>query len=165
MTAPDELDVAEASAASEGQRLMISQRMEADLDAAGRPTELFTGRWVAAGAIDDEGTATITQTQVTQQPSGTALVVATHVLASRVDPTQTLELESRTTLRPFPPQEPNRRVLVEGTWRLVEATKDYANLRARGRLFATITDREVDENQEIREITLVRDGSARSTAS
>jgi hypothetical protein len=156
MTASGEPDAPDTSAASEGQRLMISQRMEAELDAAGRTTELFTGPWVAAGAIDDEGTATITQTEVTSQ-DGTALVEATHVLTSQAG---TLKLESRATLRPFPPPPPNRRVLVEGTWRLVEGTNAYANLRARGRLYATITDRAVG-NTRRREITLVRDGSAR----
>jgi hypothetical protein len=159
MTAPDEADAADTSAASEGQRLVISQRMEADLNAEGQPTEQFTGSWVAAGVIDDEGTATITQAQVTPRPGGKALVEAMHVLTSRDDPAQTLELESRTFLRPFPPPPPNRRVMLEGTWRLVAATEEDANLRARGRLYATLTDRVVG-NTRRREITLVRDGSA-----
>jgi hypothetical protein len=47
--------------------------------------------------------------------------------------------------------------MVEGTWRLVVATKAYANLRARGRMYGTLTDR-VSEGR--REITFVRDGSA-----
>jgi hypothetical protein len=159
MTAPGETEAPNASAATEDQRLMISQRMEAPLNAAGQPTDLFTGPWVAAGAINDEGTATITQTQVTPQPGGKARVLATHVLTSLGNPAQTLKLESRTTLRPFPPPPPKRRVLVEGTWRLVEATEAYANLHANGRLFATITDRGTGSNR-VREITLVRDGSA-----
>jgi hypothetical protein len=159
MTPLGAADAAQASGASEDQRLMISQRMQAPR--TGGPTDQ-TGPWVAAGAIDDEGTATITQSQITPQSDGTALVEATHLLTSR-DPAQRLELESRTRLRPFPPPPPNRRVMVEGTWRLVSATGAYANLRANGRLYATITDSVIDgtEPMEIRKITLVRDGSAR----
>jgi hypothetical protein len=132
---------------------MISQRMQAP------PGQKQKGSWVAAGVIDDEGTAEITKLQVTGQPGGKALVIATHVLASGDDPEQMIELDSRSWLRPYPPPEPKHRVLVEGTWKLVAGTKAYANLRARGRMYATVTDRVVGDHTE-REITLVRDGSA-----
>jgi hypothetical protein len=160
MTSLGSADAAPASGASEDQRLMISQRMQAPR--TGGPTNQ-TGSWVAAGAIDDTGTATITQAQITPQSDGTALVATTHLLTSRDDPAQMLELESRARMRPFPPPPPNRRVMLEGTCRLVSATRAYANLRANGRLYATITDRVIDDPEpiEIREITLVRDGSVR----
>jgi hypothetical protein len=131
---------------------MISQRMR------GRGTAQI-GTWVAAGAIDDEGTARVTDIQGTEQPDGTLLIVATHVLVSGDDPDQMIELRDRTILQPFPPPEPQHRVLVEGRWRLASGTKSYANLRARGRLYATVTDRLVDGTVD-REVTLVRDGSA-----
>jgi hypothetical protein len=152
MTARGEANAREASAAPEGRRLMISERMNAPLSA---PRDQ-TGAWVAAGVIDDEGDATVTP-QVTQQDGGRAVIEATHVLTSRDDPAQRLELESRTTVRPIPPPPPNRRVLAEGTWRLVRATKAYASLRAGGRMYGTLTDR-VSEGR--REITFVLDGSA-----
>jgi hypothetical protein len=139
--------------ASDDQPLMISQRMR------GRGTSQ-SGTWVAAGAIDDEGTATIPQTQITPQEDGTALIVATHVLVSADDPDQMIELRSRSTLQPFPPPEPQHRVLVEGTWRLTSGTKAYADLRARGKVYATITDRVDEQGREDREVTMVRDGSA-----
>jgi hypothetical protein len=138
--------------ASDNQPLMISQRMRG-------PGTAQSGTWVAAGAIDDEGTARITQIERTEQDDGTLLIVATHVLVSGDDPDQMIELRSRTTLQPFPPPEPQHRVLVEGRWSLASGTKAYANLRARGKLYATITDRVGDQGVD-REITLVRDGSA-----
>lgn len=141
--------------ASNDQPLMISQRMR------GRGTDQ-TGTWVAAGAIDDEGEARITQIQITPHPEdGTALIEATHVLVSADDPDQMIELRSRNTLQPFPPLEPQHRVLTEGPWRLASGTKAYANLRARGRMYATVTDRVDDQGVVDREVTLVRDGSAR----
>jgi hypothetical protein len=143
----------EPSEAAGDQPLMISQRMR------GRGTDQ-TGTWVAAGAIDDEGTARITQIQSTDQDDGTLLIEATHLLVSDADEEQMIELRSETILQPFPPPPPQKRVLVEGPWRLISGTKRYANLRARGRLYATITDRAVG-NTRRREITLVRDGSAR----
>jgi hypothetical protein len=143
----------EPSEAAGDQPLMISQRMR------GRGTEQ-TGTWVAAGAIDDEGTARITQIQSTDQDDGTLLIEATHLLVSDADEEQMIELRSETILQPFPPPPPQRRVLVEGPWRLISGTKRYANLRARGKLYATVTDRVGDEGVD-REVTLVRDGSAR----
>jgi hypothetical protein len=143
----------EPNEAAGDQPLMISQRME------GVGTSQ-AGTWVAAGAIDDEGTARITQIQSTHQ-DGTLLIDATHVLVSGDDEEQRMELRSRTTLQPFPPQGPQRRVLVEGPWRLTSGTKAYANLRARGKLYATVADVVNEEGEEVRQVTLVRDGSAR----
>jgi uncharacterized lipoprotein YmbA len=146
--------VSQASGASEDEPLMISQRLEAQLG------QTQKGTWVAAGAINDEGDATITTSVVTPDADdGEASVTATHVLTSRGDSAQMIELSSQTRLRPFPPPPPKGRVMVEGRWRLVAGTKAYANLRARGKLYATITDRLV-KGKPGREITLVRDGSA-----
>jgi hypothetical protein len=146
--------VPQASGASKDEPLMISERMR------GRGTAQI-GTWVGAGAIDDEGTARITEIELTKQDDGTALIVATHVLVSGDDPDQMIELRSRTTLQPFPPPPPKGRILVEGPWRLISGTKAYASLRARGRMHATVTDVVGDQGDVDREITLVRDGSAR----
>jgi hypothetical protein len=140
--------------ASDDQPVMISQRMQ------GRGTSQ-TGTWVAAGAIDDEGAARITQIQSTAQDDGTLLILATFVLVSGDDPDQMIELRDRTTLQPFPPQGPQHRVLTEGTWRLTSGTKAYANFRARGKLYSTVTDRVDDQGRMDREVTMVRDGSVR----
>jgi hypothetical protein len=143
----------QASEASKDEPLMISQRMQGSGTAQ-------SGTWVAAGAINDEGTARITEIESEDQEDGTRLIKATHVLVSGGDPAQMIELRSQSLLRPFPPPPPKRRVMVEGSWRLVAGTKAYANLRARGKLYATAADREIDGGP-VREITLVRDGSAR----
>jgi hypothetical protein len=119
---------------------MISQRMI--VSAPGQQT----GTWVAAGAINDAGTATAS---VTADASGR--VTARHTLTSSAG---TLTLDSDTRLRPFPVPTPPRQT-VEGTWKLVDATEAYAGLRARGRLFATI-----DRTTSPTGITIVRDGSA-----
>jgi hypothetical protein len=124
------------------QRLMISQRMTAT--APGKQT----GTWVAAGAINDAGTADATSV-VVQHGGGKALVKATHVLTS-VD--GSLTLESHTWFRPFPAPTPPR-VMVEGTWQRVGATGVYEDVNAHGNLYATV-------DQATREITIVRDGSA-----
>lgn len=142
MTAVGPPDTPRANEGSEDQRLLISQRMQAI--GPGRQT----GTWTAAGAINDAGIATATSV-VLEHGGEKALVKATHVLTS-VD--GTLTLESHTWLRPFPLPAPPR-AIVEGTWEQVAATGVYADLNARGRLYATV-------DQTTREITIVRDGSA-----
>jgi hypothetical protein len=135
-------DVPKGDRASEDQRLMISQRMQA------RGPGRQEGTWVAAGAINDAGIATATAV-VVKHGGGKALVKATHILTS-VDGTMTLE--SHTWLRPFPPPTPPR-VMVEGPWKQIAGTGVYAELQARGQLYATV-------EQTTGEITIVRDGSA-----
>jgi hypothetical protein len=133
---------------------MISQRME------GSGT-LQRGTWVAAGAFNDEGTVRITQIDSTNQGDGTLLIEATHELVSGEVEEQMMELRSENILQPFPPPPPRRRVLTEGPWRLASGTGAYANFRARGRMYSTVTDRMDDKGNVVREVTLVRDGSAR----
>ena len=137
--------------ASDDQPLMISQRMQGIGTAQ-------SGTWVAAGAINDEGTVSITQIDDEPGDPGTIVIVATHELVSTAG---SIELRSTTTLQPFPPPPPKRRVLVEGPWRLTSGTGAYANLSARGRMYATVTDAVDAQGRPTREVTLVRDGSAR----
>jgi hypothetical protein len=127
------------------QRLMISQRMTAVHPG------MQSGKWVAAGVINDAGEATAT---INVEPQGDkALVTGTHVLTSQAG---TISLDSHTWLRPYPPPTPNR-VMVEGTWKLITATGAYADLHAEGKLYATASDGPAPNT---REITIVRDGSA-----
>jgi hypothetical protein len=142
ITAPDAAGAPPVSEASDDQRLMISQRMQA------RGPGRQEGTWLAAGAINDAGIATATAI-VVKHGGGKALVKATHILTS-VDGTMTLE--SHTWLRPFPPPTPPR-VMVEGPWKQIAGTGVYAELQARGQLYATV-------EQTTGEITIVRDGSA-----
>ena len=123
----------------EAPRLMISQRMN-----PGGPGQV--GTWVGAGAINDAGSATA---QVSVDPNGHG--PGRHTLTSAAG---TLTLEEDVRLRPFPPPTP-RRLMVEGTWKLVAATGAYAALKARGRICAT-----VDRAKDPPEITFVRDGNA-----
>jgi hypothetical protein len=121
---------------------MISQRMTAT------GSGVQSGTWVAAGAINDAGTADATAV-VVEHGGGKALVKATHILTS-VDGMMTLE--SHTWFRPFPAPAPPR-VMVEGTWKQVDATGVYADMNTRGRLYATV-------DQTTRQITIIRVGSA-----
>jgi hypothetical protein len=140
----------ESNEAAGDQPLMISQRMQGIGTAQ-------SGNWVAAGAINDEGEVSITQIDDEPGDPGTIEIVATHELVGSAG---SIELRSRTTLQPFPPPPPKRRVLVEGRWRLTSGTGAYANLSARGRMYATVTDVVLPGGQVTREVTLVRDGSA-----
>jgi hypothetical protein len=106
------------------------------------------GTWVAAGAINDAGSATA---QVSVDPDGRG--TGTHTLTSSAG---TLTLEEDVRIQPFPPPTP-RRLMVEGTWKLVAATGAYASLKARGEIYAT-----VDRVKAPPEITFVRDGRAKS---
>jgi hypothetical protein len=142
LIARDAAGAPSASEASDDQRLMISQRMQA------RGPGRQEGTWVAVGAINDAGIATATAV-VVEHGTGKALVKATHILTS-VDGTMTLE--SHTWLRPFPPPTPPR-VMVVGPWRQIAGTGVYAEIQTRGQLYATI-------EQTTGEITIVRDGSA-----
>ena len=105
------------------------------------------GTWAAAGAINDAGEATAAQLSVNQNNGhGTG----THTLTGTAG---TLTLEEDVQLEPWPPPTP-RRLMVEGTWRLVAATGAYADLRVRrGRIWAV-----VDRAKDPAEITFVRDG-------
>ena len=134
-------DVPATDGSSEEQRLMISQRMKAT--APGRQS----GTWVAAGAMNDAGHVDATAV-VVEHGGGKALIKATHTL-SGVD--GMITLESHTWFRPFPPPIPPR-VLVEGDWNQVAGTGAYAEMKARGKLYATV-------DQATGEITIVRDGS------
>jgi hypothetical protein len=143
----------EPNEAARFRRVMISQRME------GRGTEQ-TGRWVAAGAIDDEGPASVAQIQRGQERDGTVEIRTTFVLDSDAVPGQRMELRDVATLQPFPPPEPQHRTLAEGSWTVISGTGAYANLRADGEVYSTGTDRAVVG----REITLVREGRRRRPA-
>jgi hypothetical protein len=153
MTALGAADAPQPGGASEDQRLMISQRMWAF---AGSPE--LNGTWVAAGAINDEGTAHATAV-VHPHSGGKALVTGTHTLTNSAD-NGTIELSGHSWLRPYPPPTPNR-VMVEGTWMLVSATGAYADVQAYGRLYATVRPGPVVDDRPTREVTIVRDGTAR----
>jgi hypothetical protein len=100
------------------------------------------GTWVAAGAINDAGSATA-QVSV-DQGHGTG----THTLTGSAG---TLTLVEDVQIRPYPPPTP-RRLMVEGTWKLVAATGAYAGIKAKGKIYAT-----VDRAKDPPEITFVRD--------
>lgn len=105
------------------------------------------GTWVAAGAINDAGSATAAQLNVDPTGRGTG----THTLTCSAG---TLTLDEDVQIQPFPPPTP-RRLMIEGTWKLVAATGAYAGLKARGKTYAT-----VDRAKDPPEITFVRDGNA-----
>jgi hypothetical protein len=111
------------------------------------------GKWVGAGAINDAGTAEATFSVVEHGPDR-GRVEGTHVLTS-AQGNGTITLEFQAWLRPFPAPTPPRQVMVEGTWKLVAATGDYAGRKARGQLYGT-----ADRTVQLPEVTNVFDGTA-----
>jgi hypothetical protein len=114
------------------------------------------GTWVAAGAINDTGTATATTTPPVQVGStDKGRFTATHVLTSAAG-RGTITLEGESEIQSFPPPSPPRPpARIEGTWEITGATGTYANLRGRGsgKLYATV-------DPTTQEVTIVRDGKA-----
>ena len=104
------------------------------------------GTWVAAGAINDAGSATAEVSTDLNNGHGTG----THTLTSSAG---TLTLEEDVRIQPWPPPTP-RRLMIEGTWKLIAATGAYAGLKARGKMYAT-----VDRVKDPPEITFVRDST------
>lgn len=136
-----------AASATDGHRLMISERNQLTSfnPATGSGTQ--SGTWDAAGAVNDEGTVDVTFT-VVPDGDGKGILSGTHVLTS---PTGTITIETtRAFVRPFPPPT---RAMAEGQWEIAGATGAYAGLSGRGKIYATadFTDGE---------ITIVRDGMA-----
>ncbi len=125
---------------------MISQRMRI----VGERKQ--DGTWVAAGAINDRGTATATTTPPVQVGStDKGRFTATHVLTSAAG---TITLEGESEIQSFPPPSPPRPpARVEGKWDVTGATGTYANLRGSGKLYATV-------DPTTQEVTIVRDGKA-----
>jgi hypothetical protein len=103
------------------------------------------GTWVAAGAINDAGSATA---QVSK-PDSHGRGAGTHTLTSSAG---TLTLDEDVLIQPLPPPTPPR-LMIEGDWELVAATGAYAGLKARGKVYAT-----VDRAKNPPEITFVRAG-------
>jgi hypothetical protein len=101
-----------------------------------------TGTWVGAGAINDAGAAVMTFS-IDEHGPDKGRVEGKHDLTSAKG---TITLEFQAWLRPFPAPTPPRQVMVEGTWKLVAATGDYAGRQARGRLYGT-ADRTVSPPQ------------------
>ena len=121
------------------QKLMISQRMTP-------APQGQVGTWVAAGAINDAGSATAEVDTDLNNGHGTG----THTLTSSAG---TLKLHEDVRIQPWPPPTP-RRLMIEGTWKLIDATGAYAGLKAGGKIYAT-----VDRVKDPPEITFVRDST------
>jgi len=129
-----------AGAASEDQRLMISERNQLT-----SPTTQ-QGTWVGAGAVNDAGAANVTFALVADG-DGKGLLTGAHVLTGSAG---SITVETKAWVRPFPPET---RIMAEGTWKIVAATGAYAGLKGRGKVYATA-------DLTTGEITIVRDGSA-----
>ena len=122
---------------------MISQRMK-----PGQQAGTQVGTWVAAGAINDAGSATALVSVNQNNGHGTGK----HTLTGAAG---TLTLDEKVRLQPWPPPTPPR-LMIEGTWKLVDGTGAYAGLEGGGKIYAT-----VDRAKDPPEITFVRDGSAK----
>ena len=134
--------VASVSIAAGGEAIMISERMQLTA-----PTTQ-AGTWVAAGALSDAGSATASFTLV---PKGTdGRLTGTHVLTGSAG---TITIETTARFRPYPPED---RAMVEGTWKVVGGTGDYAQLHGHGKVYAT-------GDFTTGEVTIIRDGTVRGT--
>jgi hypothetical protein len=127
----------------------MSERMQPVPGPPGR----HVGTWVGAGAINDAGTAAA-NFSIDEQGPDKGRVEGTHVLTS-AQGIGTITLEFQAWLRPFPAPTPPRQVMVEGTWKLVAATGDYAGRQARGRLYGT-----ADRTVQPPKVTNVFEGTA-----
>jgi len=118
-----------SAAADKGmKRVMISERMQVTLNpATGCGTQ--SGRWMGAGAINDEGSASATFC-VRPRKNGRGILTGDHTL---VGTGGQIVVRTRGTVTPFPPPV---RAMVIGHWSIVNATGSYAGLEGRGRIWA-----------------------------
>lgn len=132
--------VVPSSSAASKKPIMISERMQLT-----SPTTQ-AGSWVGAGALSDAGTATASFTVVPEGNHGR--LTGTHALTGAAG---VITIETSARLRPFPPED---RVMVEGTWKIVDGTGAYARLHGHGKVYAT-------GDFTTGEVTIVRDGTVR----
>jgi hypothetical protein len=129
-----------AATGSDSARLVLSERMQL----TGPNTQ--QGTFVAAGAINDAGSASATFS-VTPAAPGRGALHGTHVLEGAGG---TITLDTRAVVFPFPPPNPPR-AWARGKWTIVDATGDYAGITGDGAVYATA-------DFTTGEITIIRDG-------
>jgi hypothetical protein len=126
-------------------RLVLTERMQLTSfnPATGEGTQ--AGTFVAAGAVNDAGSATAVFT-ATPSEGGCGVLTGPHTFTSSAG---TITVFTKATICPFPPPPP--RSFARGNWHVVGATGVYAGLRGRGKIFATA---DFTNGQ----ITIARDG-------
>jgi hypothetical protein len=120
------------ASADDEQHLVLTERMQlTSFDpATGDGTQ--AGTFVAAGAVNDAGSATAVF-QVSHRAGGCGTLTGPHTFTGA---NGTITVFTRAAVCPFPPPTPPRS-FARGTWRVIGATGDYAGLRGQGRIFAT----------------------------
>lgn len=127
-------------------RLVLTERMQlTSFDpATGEGTQ--AGTFVAAGAVNDAGSATA-MFKVAPGGGGCGVLTGPHTFTAM---TGTITVFTTAAVCPFPPPAPPRS-FARGTWRVVGATGAYAGLRGHGKIYATA---DFTNGQ----ITIARDG-------
>lgn len=135
-----------AASAGDQKRLVLTERMQlTSFDpATGEGTQ--AGTFVAAGAVNDAGSATAVF-RVTPGEGGCGDLTGPHTFTGA---NGTITVFTTAEICPFPPPTPPRS-FARGKWRVVGATGDYAGLRGHGKIVATA---DFTNGQ----ITIARDG-------
>lgn len=135
-----------AASADDKERLVLTERMQlTSFDpATGEGTQ--AGTFVAAGAVNDAGSATATF-RVTPGEGGCGVLTGPHTFTGAGG---TITVFTTASVCPFPPPNPPRS-FARGKWRVVGATGAYAGLRGHGSIVATA-------DFATGEITIARDG-------
>jgi hypothetical protein len=138
------------ASAGDARRLVLTERMQLmSFDpATGNGTQ--AGTFVAAGAVNEAGTATAVF-RVVPGENGCGVLTGPHTFTGARG---TITVFTRASICPFPPPAPPTppRSYARGSWRIVAATGAYAGLSGRGSIVATA---DFTNGQ----ITIARDGT------
>lgn len=130
----------------DAERLVLTERMQLTsfnpLTGAGTQA----GTFVAAGALNDAGTAMATF-RVTPGKDGCGVLTGPHTFTGSAG---TITVLTRGVICPFPPPNPPRS-LASGMWRVIGSSGAYAGLHGHGKIVATA-------DFVTGEITIARDG-------
>jgi hypothetical protein len=139
-----------AASAGDNERLVLTERMQlTSFDpATGEGTQ--AGAFVAAGAVNDAGSATAVF-RVTPREGGCGVLTGPHTFTGA---NGTITVFTTAAVCPFPPPTPPRS-FARGKWRVVGATDAYEGLRGHGHVLATA---DFTNGQ----ITIARDGEVGS---
>jgi hypothetical protein len=135
-----------AASEKDEDRLVVTERMQLTSfnPVTGEGTQ--AGTFVAAGALNDAGTAVATF-RVTPGKNGCGVLTGPHMLMGSVG---TITVLTKGAICPFPPTNPPRS-FASGTWRVIGSSGSYAGLHGRGTIVATA-------DFTTGEITIARDG-------
>ena len=136
-----------AARADDDDRLVLTERMQLTSfnPTTGEGTQ--AGTFVAAGAVNDAGSATAVF-RVTPGEDGCGVLTGPHTFTGAGG---TITVFTKAAICPFPPPTPPRS-FARGTWRIVASTGAYSGLHGHGKVIATA-------DFTTGQITIARDGN------